>query len=311
MTSDPVRTIAKAVGLSARDIVRIISYAPQRYRVFSIPKRDGVAMRTIAHPSKPLKIIQRYLAREYISQLPVSDAAHAYREGRGIKSNAVVHSKSPVIMKLDFKDFFHSIVPADLLSRLPTEIQENQTTSKIFELSLFWLNYNTKALCLAIGAPSSPMVSNAIMYQIDEAILEAMNLIGVNYTRYADDLTFSGASIEVLEAAEQSVRALIAETKSPRLTLNEKKRGIYTRGMKRMVTGVKLTPQGNVSLGRERKRQISSAVFRAKIGNVSVAQLKITRGWLAFANAVEPEFLDRLRKKYGQVVDRLLRLPIK
>jgi retron-type reverse transcriptase len=145
------------------------------------------------------------------------------------------------------------------------------------------------------------------MFEFDEAVKEIVAHVGVNYTRYADDLTFSGERIEALEDVEHKVRRLIANTRSPLLRLNERKRGIYTRGMKRMITGVKLTPEGSISIGRERKRLISSFVFRASIKKLSKDQLMVTQGWLAFANTVEPEFLDRLRKKYGNIVDLLLR----
>jgi retron-type reverse transcriptase len=145
------------------------------------------------------------------------------------------------------------------------------------------------------------------MFEFDEAVKEIVTPIGVNYTRYADDLTFSGERIETLESVEREVRRLLANTRSPVIRLNERKRGIYTRGMKRMITGVKVTPKGAISIGRERKRLISSFVFRASIKKLSKDQLIVTQGWLAFANTVEPEFLDRLRKKYGNIVDLLLR----
>lgn len=307
MNRDPIGTIARAVRLSARDVVRIISYGPRRYRIYTIPKRSGAGDRTIAQPSKPLKIIQRYLVSEYLEKLKVSSAAQAYRKGRNIRTNAEVHARSRVIMKLDFENFFHSIIPVDLISRLPADIKEDQTLLKIFELSLFWLDPSSKRLCLAIGAPSSPIVSNCVMFEFDEAVKEIVTPIGVNYTRYADDLTFSGERIETLESVEREVRRLLANTRSPVIRLNERKRGIYTRGMKRMITGVKVTPKGAISIGRERKRLISSFVFRASIKKLSKDQLIVTQGWLAFANTVEPEFLDRLRKKYGNIVDLLLR----
>lgn len=309
MINDPIGGIAKSVGLSARDVAKIISHAPLRYRTYPIKKRSG-GTRTIAQPSKALKIIQRHLAHEYLEKMKVSSAAHAYRSGVGIRTNAAVHAKSRVILKLDFKNFFHSIVPADLFARLPEDLLSNPTLRKILELSLFWYDPNSKRLCLAIGAPSSPLVSNCVMYEFDEAIEKIVSPVGVKYTRYADDLTFSGDTIEILESVEQSVRALLAQTASPSLSLNEEKRGIFTRGMKRMITGVKITPTGEVSLGRERKRMISSFVFRAKNGNSTKADIGVTRGWLAFANSIEPQFLDRLRKKYGTIVDKILRQPI-
>lgn len=229
---------------------------------------------------------------------------------KGIRANAEAHALSNAILKLDFKDFFHSITPPDLLSRAPEEIQQQDTLRKLLQLSLFWFDARSNRLCLSIGAPSSPVVSNIVMYQFDETIKEWSSQVGITYTRYADDLIFSGQNIEALRAFERRVRKLIADTKSPKLQLNEDKTGLYTRGTRRMVTGVKITPDGKVSLGRERKRMISSWVFKAKLGVLSAAQLSTARGWLAFANDVEPAFLDRLRKKYGPIVDKILRMPV-
>jgi hypothetical protein len=310
MTRDLLYEIARGVGLSASDVARVISDAPARYKVFSIRKKRGVGTRTISQPSPPLKLIQRYLVSNVLNSLPISLAAFAYRPEINIGLNARRHLGSKFLLKLDFKDFFASIEPRDLLSRLQHFEWLSQQNQTILTQALYWRSLGRLKLSLAIGAPSSPTISNIVMYQLDEAIAERARRAGIVYTRYADDMTFSGNYLDALREMESEVRALIEMTNSPRLQFNDSKRGIYQRGMKQMVTGLILTPDGYVSIGRARKRLISAGVHRIKKnGFAEEGQVQNIRGWIAFANSVEPEFVRRLEKRYGEIVKQILHLP--
>jgi RNA-directed DNA polymerase len=90
------------VGLGGKDIVRIIESAPARYKVYNIPKRKG-GQRTIAQPSRELKLIQRFIVD---AKLDVHKAAMAYVKRRNIMANATAsHQQMRAILKLDFADF--------------------------------------------------------------------------------------------------------------------------------------------------------------------------------------------------------------
>jgi hypothetical protein len=148
------------------------------------------------------------------------------------------------------------------------------------------------------------------MYQVDETISDRARRVGMVYTRYADDMTFSGNHLDTLRELEHDVRNLMETTNSPHLRFNDTKRGLYKRGMKQMVTGLILTPDGYVSIGRERKRLISAGVHRIKKnGFAEEGQVRNIRGWIAFANSVEPDFVKRLEEKYGEIVQQILRRP--
>jgi hypothetical protein len=85
----------------------------------------------------------------------------------------------------------------------------------------------------------------------------------------------------------------------PRLTFNDDKRGIFTGAGRRLVTGLVLTPNGKVSLGRERKRTISAALHHITVGrNATRTHREETRGWLAYANSVEPTFVMTVAVQY-------------
>lgn len=290
-------TLASETGISRRDVHRIIASAPKRYKSFTIPKRDG-RERLIAQPAFELKVIQRVLT-SFLSSLPVHDAAYAYVKGRSIRQNALKHVKSEYLMKLDFSDFFPSIRPVDLERVLHKNA--NAISVNDFQLvyqACFWGKGGYNPSCLSIGAPSSPLISNIVMFDIDREATHIADQLGLIYTRYADDITVStrGGQASLL-TFEQRLRKLIAAGPLA-LTFNEGKRGIYGRGERRMVTGLVITPDGLVSIGRERKRLIRAAVNQLR-KNPNDRLLMRCKGYLAFVISAEPRFLHSMIRSYG------------
>ncbi|MFN3314372.1 MAG: reverse transcriptase domain-containing protein [Hyphomonas sp.] len=152
---------------------------------------------------------------------------------------------------------------------------------------------------LAIGAPSSPFLSNALMFEFDKVISEAVARDHVVYTRYADDLTFSAPRTGHLVNVEKIVRSTLRSLEYPKLTINEDKTTRITRKYGRKVTGLTLTNDGKVSIGHHRKRLISATVHHASLGKLNNAALGELKGLLGFANSAEPEFIQTLKDKYG------------
>lgn len=292
--------LAAALEMPEHDVARVVGSAPHRYKLFTIKKRNGIDRRVIAQPARTLKVMQRYVIASKLNALPIHPIATAYRTGRGIAENAAPHAGKRVILKLDFRDFFNSITPADLAAalddaRLTIAAADRTTLTAI----LFWLNPLDKRLCLAVGAPSSPFISNAVMEPLDRQFEAIARAHSARCTRYADDITLSANSIENLLRAEQELRRAVARAPHPRLTFNEAKRGIFTSAGRRLVTGLLLTPDGKVSLGRERKRTISAALHHIAVGrNATRSHREETRGWLAYANSVEPAFVVAMAVKY-------------
>jgi retron-type reverse transcriptase len=312
MSMSFIKQIASAVEMSETDVLRIILTAPKRYKIYAVPKRDGVGMRVIAQPARELKVLQRYVANEVLQRLPIHEAARAYIRGKNIRDNAIPHLASRAIMKLDFRDFFHSLKFSDLKSVLMAQQFSGVTESEwaLLENILFWQNPAKRSKCLAIGAPSSPLVSNIIMENLDQEIFVLCQKHGVAYTRYADDITLSAAKIELLVSCEKEIRKLVRKTRNPKLVFNDKKRGIFTKAGRRLITGLVVTPDRKISLGRERKREISAAIHHYVTGkNRTIEHVANTKGWLAYAHSVEPEFFGAMLRKYGDVVKRIMRVP--
>jgi RNA-directed DNA polymerase len=230
--------------------------------------------------------------------------------GINIRHNAAAHQRSRVILKLDFENFFPSITVKDwdrlLRTRRPAEIE--LADARYYRLLLFWGQRSPTPRCLSIGAPTSPALSNIIMYALDTLFSEAANLSNVTYTRYADDITASAGRIEDVLEFERHLARIVNGTSSPSLRFNREKRGVYLRGQKRMVTGLIITPPGSISIGRQRKRLISAMLHKATLDSLDAEHLKSLRGMLGFCIANEPDFVTRMRRKYGStVVDYVLK----
>ena len=298
--------IQNQTGMFVDDIVRIISNAPLRYKHFTIPKRNG-ERRSIHQPAKELKIIQNVII-EYLSvNFKEHDNATAYKKNSSIYKNAEFHVKNEIILKLDFKDFFHSINEKnwhkfckknDLFEDLDLEI----STNILFMHSLRKLNK-----VLSIGAPSSPFISNIIMYEFDDAISQIVARDGVTYTRYADDLVFSAKRIGNLRYVEGQVKNTLKECDLGNLRLNDDKKVLATKKYRRNITGLIITNESNISIGRDRKRRLSAEIHHALTQRKTAEEVDSLIGKIAFAKSVEGKFYDRLEKRYGGSLLKILK----
>lgn len=290
--------LSAATGLSESDVRSIILRAPVSYKHYTIAKRSG-GKRLISQPAREVKALQRALAHR-LRHLPIHDAATAYRTGQSIRNNAERHAANGPIMKFDFADFFHSIRARDW--RAYCEKHPVFSKHEDIELSarlFFHLSAGSSILRLAIGAPSSPWLSNVLMYEFDEKISTAVENDKVTYTRYADDLTFSARRTGYLTVVEKELRKIIRETHSPKLVINENKTVVATTKYRRVVTGLVLADDGRVTIGRDRKRLIRASLHYAFSGRNTEEENARLAGWLAFAGDIEPDFLDRLKARYG------------
>lgn len=295
-----ISLLVMETGLGEQDVRSIIATAPSRYKTYSIPKRRG-GERIISQPAYELKIIQRVLSQEVVSRLPVHDAAMAYRKGKSIRDNATAHVNGNCVLKFDFTEFFPSIVSTDWTRYCArNKVFEDEEDIRLSANILFHRARYGSVLRLAIGAPSSPGLSNALMFDFDSRISEAVAADKVAYTRYADDLTFSARRVGNLSGVGRMLRQIVKEIDTPRLRINEEKTVLATKKVRRMVTGLVLADDGLVSLGRDRKREIRAALHRYMVGGLDVAARAQLAGRLAFVNSVEPSFLMRLSRRYGQ-----------
>ncbi|QDS14697.1 retron St85 family RNA-directed DNA polymerase [Xanthomonas arboricola] len=292
MTTNLVHLLSREVGLPISDIEKIIASAPRRYKEFKILKKNGRGVRDIAQPSRELKALQRAVVSKIAPRLPVHDCVHGYVLGRGIKSNAQSHLGGSFILKMDLSDFFPSIKPVDLRHHLNKFLPEefDDVELRQLELILFWIKKGTSILRMCIGAPSSPLISNTIMFDVDLEIDNLCRQYDVKYTRYADDLTFSCSEKGVLSLIQRGVSLIVRSSKSPIIKINEEKTLHLSKRAKINVTGVNLTPDGSLSIGRERKRLIRVMAHHHSLGSLDAEGQNKLIGLLGFAFDIEPNF---------------------
>lgn len=304
-----INLIAVETGLSSDDISRLIRTAPKRYKVFKIPKRSG-GEREIAQPAREIKLLQRVLLYKVLSSLPVHDAATAYRKGCSVQINASHHAGGGPILKMDFQDFFPSIRAEDWVLFCRNTQLFDDSDAELSAQILFRKAKHEHVLKLSIGAPSSPALSNVLLMPFDTMVASEAAKRNIKYTRYADDLTFSGQRIGMLKDMVDVVRLTARQIQRPRLTVNSEKTTFVTAKNRRVVTGVTLANDGTLSLGRDKKRRLSAAVHHAIQGKLNGVELLRLSGELAFANVAEPTFIHRLGVKYGfDAIQRIKHAP--
>jgi RNA-directed DNA polymerase len=297
-----IERISHDLTLSAEFLLKLAKTASHRYKTYEVPKKSG-GMRTIHHPSRELKLIQSWIAQHVFSRFPVHDAAFAYVKGRNVLQNAERHAKHNYTLRLDFEHFFTSIATTDIIRVLLRGDGSADAKLAVDDI-LFITNIVCRFGRLTIGAPSSPVISNVVMYKLDR---EWSSLADVTYTRYADDLFFSTNTPNRLSGVLDEVRHYLSGCNSPRLTLNEEKTVFASRKRRRMVAGLILTSDGKVSLGREKKRYVKGLIHGYTTNTLSAEQESYLRGMLSYCKSVDQAFFEALYEKYGEEVITALR----
>jgi hypothetical protein len=311
MARHPLKLIhdcASDLALTTGEVMAIAKTAPKRYYVWEIEKRSGKGTRIVCHPARELKAAQYYFLHEVLDDLPIHPAATAYVRGSSIRKNARAHVKSRVIMKLDFADFFNSLKVGNWKRYARDHFPEWSSEELDFSCRiLFWGANSYKPRCLAIGAPTSPILSNALMYEVDVALAEYAESAGLRYTRYADDITFSSRGWLDYEATLATVRRTLQVARNTSIRINDEKTILASSKTARRVTGLVITPENKISLGRERKRLISAMVHHTYLRRLEAGDWPKLAGLLAFAADAEPAFVRRLQTKYSvDLIQRIL-----
>jgi RNA-directed DNA polymerase len=290
-----IEQISRQLQLPEQNLRAISHKAIHSYKTYTIPKRRR-GSRIIHHPSKKLKMVQRWLLRQVIDQWAMHPAAFAYRPGTGIKQHASYHAKGNFLLRMDFENFFPSIHRRHLSAYL--EGQPPGVERWTADDRRFFLDIVCKGEELTIGAPSSPSLSNAVCFELDRRLVALAAEAKATYSRYADDLFFSTVQPNVLRELATKVRHVVTTLPLPdSLVLNEGKTHHTSRKWKREVTGLIITPQGEVTIGRMRKRVMRALIH--KFENLTEEQRSGLRGSLAFARGIEPDLVNRLVLKYG------------
>ncbi|MBL0467426.1 MULTISPECIES: retron St85 family RNA-directed DNA polymerase [Aeromonas] len=296
-----IEKIIKESKLSRPELTILSHKAPYMYKVYAIPKRRS-GYRIIAHPAKPLKLIQRLILQLLEPSVKIHDNVHAYVKGRSIITNATVHKKNKYLLKMDINNFFNSIKPELFWSSLnKQDIMLPKIHQKTIERLIFWNPSKKKdgKLILSVGAPTSPFISNIVMFSFDSKLSSVCDKLGISYSRYADDLTFSTKKKNILFNLPHIVKILLQEEFSGAMTINEQKTVFSSKAHNRHVTGITITNDKQLSIGRARKKYIYHLIHQATLGNLDDERMNHLLGLISFCRSIDANFLDKIANKYG------------
>jgi RNA-directed DNA polymerase len=239
------------------------------YIRYEIPKRGG-GQRVILAPKRELKALQRKMLDDILVRIPASANAHGFVPGRSIVTNAQPHTGKEIVLNLDLKDFFPSLTfprvrgalialgyPFPVASALALLCTEHEREAFDRDGERFFVSVGPRHLVQ--GAPTSPALANLIAWRLDRRLEGLARKYGFAYTRYADDLTFSGqdfeAALRILDAAQRIVG-------DEHFAVNESKTRLYRRSSKQMVTGLVVNDRLNTP--RKLRRRLRAILHNAR-----------------------------------------------
>lgn len=220
------------------------------YTHFEIPKKNG-GKRVIDAPCDCLKKIQRWIKDEIIDSFSPSEYATGFRKGISIVDNARTHIGKELVINFDIKDFFPSVTYAEVL-RLFVYMGYRLDVAHL--LTKLCTNNNN---ILPQGSPASPSISNLVLLKLDKRLSTLAKSINCDYSRYADDITFSGnKSIKSIIPLVQ--RIIIEEG----YTVNERKIRLQYANQRQEVTG--LIVNTKLAVSKDITNEIEKAIYYCK-----------------------------------------------
>lgn len=240
-------SLVRDLGFSARTLYSITNRPWRYYRQASIPKANG-EMRRLYIPDALLKSVQQRIAAVLLGREPLSIHAKAYRICGSTRLNAAPHVGRRCVLQLDIRHFFDSIT-------------YNQVKESVFPADRYAepLRVLLTMLCvypdgLPQGAPTSPVISNIVMRDFDCRVGAWCRERRIRYTRYCDDMTFSGSF-----APEGVIAFVRDELRRMGFFLNEKKIHFAQGGRKKQVTGIVVNEHMNVPA--EYRRRLRQEIY--------------------------------------------------
>lgn len=224
-----------------KKIYAISNNIENNYEIYKVKKKNG-KFRTIYAPNSTLKYIQKQILKVILNEQRISKYAKAYHKGISLKDNALHHIHKKIILKLDIQNFFESI---NFLT-VYTHCFSIQYFPK--PIGVLLTNLCTYQDFVPQGAPTSAYISNLVMRNFDEEIGFWCAERGISYTRYSDDMTFSG-NFNPHQVIEK-VRPLLQDLG---LKLNNEKTCVVNRSCRQQVTGIVVNEKTQVNASYRKK----------------------------------------------------------
>ncbi len=304
-------TVAAALDLTVGQLRHLAMHRNREqvthYVCFRVPKRSG-GHRIIMAPKRRLKAVQRTLLRVLVAKLRTHDAAHGFVTGRSTRTAATPHVGKAFVLRMDLADFFGSVTfarvrgfliamgygfeVATVLALLMTEAERQPVQGKARYHVPVGARY-----CVQ-GAPTSPALCNALAHKLDARLAGLARSMGLSYTRYADDLSFSGDDPVVIGKLMGRVSHIV---RAEGFTIRRDKTRVMRRGQRQEVVGVCVNE--TLGLSRKKRRQIRAMIHaygkEHAAGKVDMARWRELQGWVNYVAMLNPAQAEPLRRALG------------
>lgn len=253
--------------------------------VHEIVTNGGRKRRRVYAPSRQLSWVQNRIRHGLLAKVEVEDCVHGFVCGRGIVSNAEAHGRRRCawVMNIDLKDFFPSINTGRIFGLFKTLFAFNESVAGHLARLTTFDNHLCQGFC------TSPDLANFVAWKLDRRLMGLAQRLGVVYTRYADDLTFSS---EAIKPRPESVLRLVAKiVDDENFRVNEDKIAIMGVGRRQVVTGLVVSEHG-VNVPRRIRRLLRAAVHHW--AEQTPERRASIRGWISYLHAVDPQLAQKL-----------------
>ena len=290
----------------------------QHYRWTAFPRPDGV--RLVAAPKPRLKEIQRRLLRHVLQPIPLHDAAHGGVRGRSVRTTVEPHAGADVLVRVDLEAFFPSIPAGRIwnlltVAGLPQSVAYTLTglmttvaPDAVVSANATRLDRAARARLriphLPTGAPTSPALANLLCYSLDRRLTGLAERFGAHYTRYVDDLTFSGGS-ELRSRSGRFLHLVDEVARAEGFALNPRKSRVLTSATRQALLGTVVNdhptlPRGERDALRAVLHNCATHGWRTQSrGRADFADH--LRGRIAWAAGIDPALGARLLAAYGRI----------
>lgn len=284
-----------------KTIYSITNNIESNYKIYKILKNNG-KYRTIYEPNPLLKHIQRMILINILNNKSISKYAKAYHKGISLIDNAKPHINKKIILKLDIKNFFENISFIDIYNSCFSIEYFPESVGMVLTYLCTYDNHLTQ------GSPTSAYISNLVMKNFDETIGSWCDLNQITYTRYSDDMTFSG-NFNPQEVI-MKVRKLLYKL---RLKLNNNKIHIIKRNSSQNVTGIVVNEKAQVcsKYRKEIRKEVyyinkfglHSHLKRCNIDILPEKYLKKLSGKILYILQIDKDNKEFL--KYKEIINKL------
>jgi hypothetical protein len=224
----------------------------RHYRRSWVAKQHGA--RLLEAPKPRQKALQRKILADILSLIPPHDAAHGFRRGRSTATFAKPHCGKAMVIRLDLRDFFTTISRARVAAIFRTAGYPERIANLLAGLCctvtpadvltsrpgdpLDWPERKSlEAPHLPQGAPTSPTLANLCAFRLDCRLTGLAQSAGADYTRYADDLTFSGG-LDFTRQARRFEITVAAIALEEGFAVNHRKTRIMSRALSQRTAGL-------------------------------------------------------------------------